>query len=254
MKLAAQILPEIITKKLYGDRKKYGLVPIKGDADWLLWQKECINFYNSTQIKGLGNYVNNAGYKVLNGIDLDGLTICEIGPGSLPHRKYWKGTPLKYIGIDINQDFLDTLPKKISCPFEAIKVEPDSKTLPLDDNSIDILLSFYSFEHLYPLNAYLDEYKRILKPDGLILGAIPNEGGLAWGMGRFLTSRRWIHTNTQIDYDKVICWEHPNFADKILDEMNKRFIQKDISYFPSIGLPSINLTLVTRFIYQNCDM
>ena len=93
-----------------------------------------------------------------------------------------------------------------------------------------------------------------LKPDGLILGAIPNEGGLAWGMGRFLTSRRWIHTNTQIDYDKIICWEHPNFADKILDEMNKRFIQKDISYFPSIGLPSINLTLVTRFIYQNCDV
>jgi SAM-dependent methyltransferase len=250
MKLAANTLPEKITIKLFGDRKKYGLIPHKDDLDWILWEKEYLNFYDTTQKKGLGSFVNDSGYKVLKEIDLTGLTVCEIGPGSLPHRKNWLGTPKKYIGVDINQDFLDLLPHKANCPFEQVKIESGVKALPLPSKSIDILLSFYSFEHLNPLSASLDEYKRVLKPNGRIIGAIPNEGGFAWGLGRYLTSRRWIHANTQINYDKIICWEHPNFADKILNEMNKRFTLKQVSHFPPLSFPSLNLSLVTKFIYE----
>ena len=250
MRLAAKYLPEKISKKFFGDRKKYGLIPDKDDPDWILWEKEYLNFYDTTQKKGLGSYINDSGYKILKGVDLTGLVVCEIGPGSLPHRKNWTGTPEKYIGVDINQDFLDLLPDKANCPFEQVKVESDAKSLPLPSKSIDILLSFYSFEHLNPLSVYLDEYKRVLKPNGRIIGAIPNEGGLAWGLGRYLTSRKWIHANTQINYDKIICWEHPNFVDKILSELNKRFIQKKVSHFPPISFPSQNLSLITKFIYE----
>ena len=112
------------------------------------------------------------------------------------------------------------------------------------------MLSFYSLEHMHPLGGYLDEYARILRPGGRIAGAIPTEGGLAWGLGRFLTSRRWIHRNTAIDYDKIICWEHPNFADTIVQELDARFRSRTVGTWPMLGLGLRNTTLLTRFVYE----
>ncbi len=195
--------------------------------------------------------VNDAGYSVLRDISLDGLDVCEIGPGTLPHRGFWKGTPANFTAIDTKAEFLAASRERARCPFTEIIVNPDEHQLPLRDESIDLLLSFYSFEHLHPLADYLDEYARLLKPGGRIVGAIPNEGGLAWGLGRFLSSRRWVHANTDIDYDKIICWEHPNFCDTVISELEKRFVAERMSRFPPIGFPSRNLTLLTRFIFRN---
>lgn len=250
MTLAARILPDRLAIRLFGDRKRHGVVPDTKDPDWKSWQEQYLIFYNSTQKAGIGSRVNDAGYAVLNDIDLTGLHVGEIGPGSLPHRAFWKGLPGKFTAVDIYQQFLDKSKEKAGCPFEGVIVAPDQRTLPLPDESIDMFLSFYSLEHLNPLGEYLDDYARVLKPGGMILGAIPNEGGLAWGLGRFLTSRRWIHRNTDIDYDKIICWEHPNFADTIITELDKRFERKAHSLYPSIGFFSQNFSLVTRFVYE----
>ena len=253
MALAARVLPGKISSVLFGNRQKHGLTPIRDDPEWQQWQNEYLNFYESTQKQGIGSRVNDAGYEIIKEIDFNGLSIGEIGPGSLPHRALWNGVPAKFTGIDVNQDFLDMCKEKAGCPFVGINVGPDERTLPLPDESIDILLSFYSLEHLNPLGDYLDDYRRVLKPGGRVVGAIPNEGGLAWGLGRYLTSRRWIHANTKLDYDKIICWEHPNFADTIMNELDKRFVRKQISLYPSIGIFSQNLTLLTRFVYERRD-
>ena len=66
----------------------------------------------------------------------------------------------------------------------------------------------------------LKEFNRILKKNGIIVGAIPNEGGMAWGFGRYLTTRRYTK-KFNINYDKIICWEHPNFADFIFESFQK---------------------------------
>ena len=55
--------------------------------------------------KGIGKYINNAGYKVLK-IDFENKNILELGPGSLLHKHYWKNKPKSYVGIDIKK-FLD---------------------------------------------------------------------------------------------------------------------------------------------------
>ncbi len=250
MALAGRILSGKISAVLFGDRERFGLSPDETDQDWQTWQATYLDFYNSTQKAGFGRVVNDAGYRVMQDIKLEGLTVAEIGPGSLPHRDCWKGEPAKFIGIDVNQSFLDISESKAGCLFQGIKVAPDDTTVPLADESIDILLSYYSLEHLNPLGDYLDEYARLLKPGGLLVGAIPNEGGLFWGLGRFLTSRRWIHANTSLNYDKIICWEHPNFADTIIAELDKRFSRQTVNHYPKIGLSSQNLTLLTRFVYR----
>ena len=90
---------------------------------------------------------------------------------------------------------------------------------------------------------------RILKPSGTLIGAIPAEGGLAWGGGRMITSRRWFKKNTRINPDKIICWEHPNFADQIIDELDQVFDRKTLVHWPLRWPPVLDVNLVLRFHY-----
>lgn len=216
-------LPQFINKRLFGDRNKFLGRFDKNDPDWLEWEKFYLKFYTSTQKEGAGSVVNNWGYKILNKIDMESKTVFEIGPGNLPHMSFWNNAPKKYIVADIDQKFIDASVKK----FEVNKIEYEthlvkrSQFAEIPDNSIDIVLTFYSLEHMSNLPELLDFFKAKLKKNGVLVGAIPNEGGLAWGLGRFLTSRRFVHQNSNINYDKIICWEHPNDCDYVFNEFIK---------------------------------
>jgi len=147
---------------------------------------------------------------------------------------------------------MEVASKKLSdygIEYEASLLKEDG-LLPFEDDSLDIVFSFFCFEHIYPIKKHLNEIKRVLKKGGRLIGCIPTEGGLGWGLGRYLTSRRWMKANTKIDYDKVICWEHPNFADFILKELENSFYRKDLEYFP-FKFKSIDFNLVIRFEYIN---
>ena len=76
--------------------------------------------------------------------------------------------------------------------------------------------------------------------------------GLAWGGGRSLTSRRWLKKNTNIDPDKLISWEHPNFADEIFATLDRKFTRQALSFWPC-RIPLIDANLIGRFIYNKKD-
>ena len=86
----------------------------------------------------------------------------------------------------------------------------------ISSGSYDYVLSFFSLEHIMNLEEFVVQINRILKKDGYLIFAIPNEGHLAWGLGRFFFTRGYVYKKLGLDYDKIICWEHPNFSDKIL--------------------------------------
>ena len=115
--------------------------------------------------------------------------------------------------------------------------------------TFDVVVSFYSLEHLHPLGEYLEEIHRVLRPGGRLVGAIPCEGGLAWGAGRMLTTRRWLYRDTGLNMDKIICWEHVNFADDILEALDHRFRRDTLNFWPA-AVPLIDANLVARFIYE----
>src|SRR5690606_17752765 len=102
---------------------------------------------------------------------------------------------------------------------------------------------------LHPFSRYLDGMLRVLRSGGILVGAIPAEGGLGWGLGRFLTSRRWLLRNTGIDPDKIICWEHPNFAEDILRHMDGQLVRRVLRYWP-LGVPSLDLNLIVQFVFE----
>jgi len=252
--IARKLMPYSAGKKLWGDRKQWGLQVRENDPCWTEWLKVYSSFYDQNQREGIGTKVNDAGYKVMEQVDLTGKKVLEIGAGDIRHTTYWKSQPSEYLLADVSTDMME---KAVSClqkrkvPYRSFILNRAEK-LPLEDNSVDIVVSFYSLEHLYPLSPYLDEMKRVVKPGGVIVGAIPAEGGIAWGVGRALTSRRWFKKHTSIDPDKIICWEHPNFADEILATMDRFFVRQQLNYWPS-QVPLIDPNLVIKFIYKKIE-
>jgi len=247
-------LPYFISSKLFGNRKEFGLIPDENDLNWQEWTNSVyLDFYNSTQKTSYGKVINDAGYSVLGKIDFKGKSVLEIGPGDIPHLKLWNHLPEHLVVADIEQEMLNLSAKKLhneNFNFTTVLLsKKDLPKLPFPDDEFDIVLSFYSFEHLYPFADYFNEILRCLKRGGLVVGAIPAEGGLAWGMGRYLTSRRWLLRRTNINPDKIICWEHPTFAEEIIYTLQSHMDQIYLNFYP-LKVPSIDLNLVLKFIFK----
>ena len=173
-------LPYFIFKPLFGDRKKWGLQTDFNDKDFRKWQDECyLKFYNDNQKGSIGTTVNHFGFKIMEEVDLSNKIILEVGPGSIEHLDYNSSKPEQYILADINKDFLDISSNRLEQygikNVEILQVE--GLEIPLDDNSVDITVTFHQLEHIYELDNYLKELKRILKPNGILIGAVPAEGG-----------------------------------------------------------------------------
>lgn len=190
-------LPYFLFKPLFGDRKKWGLQTDFKDKDFRKWQDECyLEFYEDNQKGSIGTTVNHFGFKIMEQIDLTGKVILEVGPGRIDHLDYNQSKPEKYILADISKDFLNISSERLKQygveNIETIQVE--GLKIPLEDNSADLLVTFHQLEHIYELEEYLQELKRILKPDGLLVGAVPAEGGGSLGIRK-------------IPYIKTLCEE-----------------------------------------------
>lgn len=246
------ILPRTIAIPLWGDRQRWGLTIDPDDPCWKEWQETYGDFYTANQREGVGTAVNDAGYRVMSGLDMTGKTVLEVGAGDIRHIVYWQGKPKEYILADVHQGMMQKAQARLeenAVPYRAVLLERE-QPLPLKDASVDAIVTFYSLEHLYPLRPYLEELHRVLKPGGTLIGAIPAEGGLAWGAGRFVTSRRWLKKHTTIDPDKIICWEHPNFADEIIAELDRIFKRQRNVFWPLPWLPALDVNLIIRLIYR----
>lgn len=247
-----RFLPNAVRASLWGDRSRWGLAIREEDPCWREWVLTYSEFYLANQRGSIGARVNDAGYRVMSSISLRGKRVLEIGAGDIRHTAYWRDAPAEYFLADVSNEMMAIARNKlreIRVPHDCFLVGR-GQALPMADNSLDVVVSFYSLEHLYPLSPYLEEIKRVLRPGGILVGAIPAEGGLAWGIGRFLTSRRWFKKYTSINPDKIICWEHPNFADHIVRELDVVFKRQAISLWPLPFLPALDFNLVFRFRYQ----
>ncbi|MEZ5934498.1 MAG: class I SAM-dependent methyltransferase [Alphaproteobacteria bacterium] len=248
----ARRLPSPLAVPLFGDRQRWGRTPPAADPDWRAWEACMTEVYEKSQRQGLGRIVNDAGYRILQSLDLDGRSVLEIGPGALAHTAFWRGRPARYVLVDRRACFLEQASARLAAlgvPVDRILSDGASPVLPLPDASVDVVLAFYCLEHLWPLTGHLAELKRILRPGGLLAGAIPSEGGLAWGLGRLLTTARTARRDYGIDLGKVICWEHPNFADQIIEALDAGFHLRQLSLWP-LRLPSPDVNLVIKFIAE----
>lgn len=246
-------LPSRLAVPLFGDRRRYGAVIRTDDPSWQEWERRMPQVYDATQRTSVGRVVNDAGYGVLSHVEMEGREVLEVGPGSLDHLDHCRGRPRRYVLADVRPEMLKRGSERLrmaGVPHAAVLLpRSGAPCLPFPEGAFDLVIAFYSLEHLYPLEDHLAELRRTLCSGGLLVGAIPCEGGLAWGCGRFLTTRRWFKRHTTIDPDKIICWEHPNFADRILTMLDRTLIHRHLQYWP-LRIPSLDLNLVVRFVYE----
>ena len=95
-----------------------------------------------------------------------------------------KGKCGRLIGADID-------PVVIENPAldEALLIEPDGN-LPLEDSSIDLIVSDATFEHVADPARVAAELGRVLKPGGWLCARTPNRWGYI-GLGTNLIPNRW---------------------------------------------------------------
>lgn len=246
----AHRLPARISTVLFGDRKRFGKVPDLGDPSWKEWLERDYDFYMANQRTSVGMVVNQAGYKIVGDSAIAGKDVLEIGPGAIEHIEHWPGRPRHWTNYDIRADLLKVAGDRIEAtgvPHSDVLAQVGQR-LPFPDDSFDAVLTFYALEHIHPLEDHLAEILRVLRPGGQLVGAIPCEGGLAWGLGRAVTSRPWLKKHTTIDPDRLICWEHPNFSDHVLNSLAARFDRRRLRYWP-LGVQLLDINLVASFIF-----
>lgn len=213
--------------------------------------KHTKNIYSVRETSLPGLIVNYFSYNILESIKLKNKTVLEIGPGNLLHTRFWQNKPKKYLLLDSNLKYLEiSNTKLIKTGIKGIKLKVNNNNFKIKykSNSVDLVISFFSLEHIYNLNSCINEISRILKKNGKLVFAIPNEGPFASGFSRYLISRRWMKKHTNINYDKVICWEHPNFATTIIKLLDKNFLSIKINKIPNLYFD--DFSLIIKGIYK----
>ena len=85
-----------------------------------------------------------------------GQTLVDLGCGSMPYREIFEPLVGHYVGVD--------LPENLGADLHLNQ----SGQVPLNDASVDIVLSSQVLEHVPSPQAYLEEANRLLNPGGLL--------------------------------------------------------------------------------------
>ena len=97
--------------------------------------------------------------------------ILDIGCRDGTLTKKFKPYAVKLIGIDVDPNAVLVARKD---GINALEVDANITPLPFDNSSFDVVLINETLEHLvYPEGIFSEVY-RILKPDGIIIGSVPN--------------------------------------------------------------------------------
>ncbi|HKL44061.1 MAG TPA: class I SAM-dependent methyltransferase [Candidatus Absconditabacterales bacterium] len=116
--------------------------------------------------------------------DNQDLDIIDLGAGDGRLFKYFENVPFrKYTACDIAPELLAHHPErgikieKVVCDLET--------TLPFDEDSFDIAMSFFVLEHISDLQSMFEETYRILKNGGkFIIGHFLQRREFEWSIGK----------------------------------------------------------------------
>ena len=114
-------------------------------------------------------------------------------------------------------------------------------------STIDYFVSVYTLEHLFNLQAACYEMVRVLKPNGILIAALPIEENIFINIIRKFTSCKVLKKEYDIDYSKIIYYEHCNYTKQILRTLSYFFDIEYISYFPlKIPILPINFNVTIK--------
>ncbi|HSH55351.1 MAG TPA: class I SAM-dependent methyltransferase [Candidatus Limnocylindrales bacterium] len=103
-----------------------------------------------------------------------GKTVLDIASGSGYGVNLLGTMAAKVYGVDVNSDAI-AYAKKNYGNEKTEFILGDGTRIPLDDNSIDVVVSFETIEHIENYRTFMSEVKRVLRSDGLFILSTPND-------------------------------------------------------------------------------
>ena len=95
--------------------------------------------------------------------------ILDIGCGTGDFLGYCKSQNWKTLGLEPDQSA-----RKIALESNAIEAKDLSHLYEIESNTFDVISMWHVLEHVYNLNEDIEQYKKILKKEGVLIVAVPN--------------------------------------------------------------------------------
>lgn len=86
----------------------------------------------------------------------------------------------KVYGVDVDGTSVQYATQNYGAPNIEYRVG-NGESIPLDDNSVDVVTTFETIEHIPDYKKFIREIKRVLKPNGIALVSTPNDLEFAEG-------------------------------------------------------------------------
>jgi phosphatidylethanolamine/phosphatidyl-N-methylethanolamine N-methyltransferase len=215
-----------------------------GDPHYREWNRRLAQaqdyFYQSNPVI---SWVQNAGHRAIRAMAADrpeALTL-DMACGDGGHRPYMH-RPDRVVGVDIDQGSLESYRRRHP---DSLTVRGDCYRLPFRDATFDRVLNIYNLEHLVHLDFALEEARRVLKDDGTFMVSVPTEGGLAWVMGRQLTTARQFGRDG-LDYRRANAIDHCNCIWQIEKAIHRHFRVTGRRLFP-LPVPTYHGNLIVTW-------
>jgi len=97
---------------------------------------------------------------------------CACGSG-IGSQMFAQASAQKIFAFDLSADAIKSAIANFQQP-NIIFQQGDATNLPTPDHSADVYISFETIEHLPDAEKFLQEVKRVLKPDGIFICSTPN--------------------------------------------------------------------------------
>lgn len=106
--------------------------------------------------------------------------VLDIASGSGYGTKLLARHAKKVIGVDVSKEAIEYAKVHYGGKNIDYKVG-DGESIPLETDSVDVVVTFETIEHIKDYKKFLDEIARVLKPEGVAIVSTPNDLEFAEG-------------------------------------------------------------------------
>ncbi len=170
--------------------------------------------------------------------------VLEVGAGSGVHIRFVRHQFDEYVMTDGAEGMMAQLLRARSERSDSrITVGTENAChLSFADHSFDRVIATHVLEHLPSPQLVVEEWRRVLKPGGVLSIVLPCDPGLAWRFGRMFGPRA-AALRRGIDYDYSMALEHVNSITNLLAILRHHFDDRKESWWPSLA-PQSDINLI----------
>lgn len=175
------------------------------------------------------------------------LRTLDVGAGLGEHLEFEDGHNGEYVALELRPEMAQEIVRRY--PYVTTVTGNLEQGLPFETGTFDRVLAIHVLEHLPNLPSDLEELRRVLRPGGVLSVVLPCEGGLAYSLGRNLTTKRMFEKRYGVSFDWCIASEHVSTAPEVVQELDRRFTCEQRSWFP-FKLPSVHVNVCVGLTYR----